>query len=53
MPELPEGALECRQRAELLLTSEHPEAPARATAWALLAVAAELAEIRRELKRRN
>lgn len=44
--------LECRQRAEAALrTHNSPAAPTRAVGWALLAVAGELAEIRRTLQR--
>lgn len=43
---LPPDALECRQNAEQALTEP---APLSACAWALLAVAAELAVIRRSL----
>lgn len=47
---LPLDALECRQSAEDALNGE--QAPLTACAWALLAVAAELATIRRSLKGR-
>lgn len=43
---LPPESLECRQNAEQALTEP---APLTACAWALLAVAAELAAIRRSL----
>lgn len=57
-PPLPTDPLECRQRADALLTADHSSldaataAAAAATAWAQLAVAGELAVIRRALKGR-
>ncbi|MFJ2707851.1 hypothetical protein ACIO3R_32325 [Streptomyces sp. NPDC087428] len=45
---LPADALECRQNAEQALTEP---APLSACAWALLAIAAELGEIRRSVKK--
>jgi hypothetical protein len=50
--ELPAEPLQCRKTAEANL-EEPDSAPLRAVAWALLAVAGELAEVRRELKRRG
>jgi hypothetical protein len=51
-PPLPVDALEARQHAETNARTADSDAPARAVAWALLAIAGELAEIRRELQRR-
>ncbi|MFE9300828.1 hypothetical protein [Streptomyces sp. NPDC006856] len=49
-PPLPTDPLECRQNAErLLANNEGGDDPAAALAWALLAVASELATIRRTL----
>jgi hypothetical protein len=52
---LPQEPLACRQNAEQNLFHQKPvpENAAFATAWALLAIAGELAEIRRELRRRR
>lgn len=50
---LPPEPLECRQKAAALLLEDAFASPAVATAWALLAVAGELAEIRRELRRKR
>ncbi|MFD7429053.1 hypothetical protein ACFV6Z_18700 [Streptomyces sp. NPDC059818] len=44
---LPADPLECRQNAEQLLAQNEGDDPVAACAWALLAVAAELATIRR------
>lgn len=46
-PPAPAAPLECRQNAERSL----PGNTAGACVWALLAIAGELAEIRRELRR--
>ncbi|MFD3657031.1 hypothetical protein [Streptomyces sp. NPDC058620] len=48
---LPADSLECRQNAEQLLAQNGGNDPAAASAWALLAVAAELAAIRRDLRK--
>lgn len=54
---LPRDPLECRQNAERSLgervVRDKENGPLHATAWALLAVAGELAEIRRELRRKR
>ncbi|MCY0919606.1 MULTISPECIES: hypothetical protein [unclassified Streptomyces] len=50
-PPLPQEPHECRARAEEHLAE--PADPAAATAWALLAVAGELAAIRRALHKRR
>jgi hypothetical protein len=47
---LPAEPLECRQNAEQLLR-DRDALPSEATSWALLAIAGELAEIRRALRR--
>lgn len=52
-PPLPPDPLECRQKAAALLLEDKFASPSVATAWALLAVAGELAEIRRELRRKR
>lgn len=48
--DLPTETLECRQIAERALNDRDPM---EAIAWALLAIAGELAEIRRELRKRR
>jgi hypothetical protein len=52
---LPQEPLECRRIAEQNIFHEQPvpEQAAFATAWALLAIAGELAEIRRALHKRR
>ncbi|MFF7365818.1 hypothetical protein [Streptomyces sp. NPDC008125] len=45
---LPTDSLECRQIAEAALTSGDP---ATATGWALLAIAAELSQARRDRRK--
>ena len=49
---LPPEPLECRQKAAALLEDKYAS-PAEVTAWALLAIAGELAAIRRELRRKR
>jgi hypothetical protein len=48
--ELPTEPLECRQNAEAALRDE---APSTAMTWALLAIAGELADLRREQAKAN
>jgi hypothetical protein len=49
---LPADPMECRQNAEELLAhNDGGDDPVAACAWALLAIAAELATIRRSVKR--
>lgn len=49
---LPADSLDCRQNAEQLLAqNEGGDDPVAACAWALLAVASELATIRRTVKK--
>ena len=51
---LPPEPLECRQNAERLLARSSVEAlPIKAVAWALLAIAGELAVIRREMRKQR
>jgi hypothetical protein len=49
---LPPDSLECRQKAAALLTADIAS-PAEATAWVLLAIAGDLAAIRRDLGKRR
>lgn len=52
-PPLPTEPLECRQHAEALLQeNDGGGGPAAAIAWTLLAIAGELATIRRQLTKK-
>jgi hypothetical protein len=48
-PPLPVDPLECRHKAEQLLAERDASPAEKATGWALLAIAGELAAIRRQL----
>ncbi|WP_046507087.1 hypothetical protein [Streptomyces odonnellii] len=50
---LPTDPAEARHHAEQLLTQQPAALAATAIGWALLAVAGELAEIRREMRRQR